>query len=332
MFGVCKHLDEEGLNSIKIDILSEEALKTSEIEGEFLDRNSIQSSIRRHFGLLADRSRVRPAEHGIAEMMTDIYDTWDAPTSHDMLWRWHNMICEGRRDIESIGNYRQYNEPMRVVSGSSHNPKVHFEAPQSSIILSEMDRFIDWFNKPTPSDHSISALIHAGIAHLYFVSIHPFEDGNGRIARAIAEKSMSRSLGHPTLISLSQSICKKRKDYYSALERNNKDIEITDWLKYFAETILAAQDHTFKLIEFIISKGKFLTRIQPKLNTRQLKVVLRMFEEVPDGFHGDLSAANYLSITGTSPATTTRDLRDMVEKGAIMRTGELKQTRYYLNM
>ncbi len=333
LFGVCKHLDEDGLNSIKVDIISEEALKTSEIEGEYLDRDSIQSSVRRHFKLQADRSRIRPAEHGIAEMMINLYDTWNETLSHNMLWRWYNMLCEGRHDIEQIGNYRQYKEPMRVVSGSIHNPKIHFEAPPSSVIRNEMNRFIDWFNiTSTNPVRSIPALTHAGIAHLYFVSIHPFEDGNGRIARALAGKSLSLAIGHPTLIALSQTISRKRKNYYAALEKNNKGIEITDWIIYFANIAIESQHRTMELIEFIIAKSKFLIRFKSILNPRQIKVITRMSREGPDGFRGGLSAANYLSITGTSSATATRDLKDLVDKGALKRTGELKTARYHLNL
>ncbi len=331
--GVCKHLDEDGLNTVRVEILSEEALRTSEIEGEHLNRESIQSSIRRHFGLQADRSRVRPAEHGVAEMMTDLYETWSEPLSHDTLQRWHARLCEGRRDIEHIGGYRAHEDPMRVVSGPVHAPKVHFEAPPSAAMPVEMDRFVDWFNTPSrPGSLSTPALAHAGIAHLYFVCIHPFEDGNGRVGRAIAEKSLAQAVAHPTLIALARTINERRQDYYDALARNNRGLEITDWLVYFARAVLDAQQWTLRLIEFVIAKGKFLVRHELYLNDRQRKVLLRMFEEGPGGFKGGLSAANYLSITKTSPATATRDLQDLVARGALTRTGQRKSTRYYLNL
>jgi len=171
----------------------------------------------------------------------------------------------------------------------------------------------------------------AGIAHLYFESIHPFEDGNGRIGRAISEKALAQALGQPSLIALAYAIERKRKDYYAALERNNKDrLAITDWLNYFARTVLEAQDITMRRTGFYIAKAKFYERFRDQLNPRQDKVIARMFREGIDGFTGGLSAENYISITGTSRATATRDLQDLVEKGALTRTGSLRHTRYWM--
>ena len=164
------------------------------------------------------------------------------------------------------------------------------------------------------------------------MSIHPFEDGNGRIGRLLAEKSLALCQGAPTLISLSQTIERNRKAYYDALERNNKSVEITNWLIYFGNTIIEAQSYSLGLIEFIIAKTKLYDRVRGKLNERQDKVIKRMFREGPAGFKGGLSAENYISITGASRATATRDLQDLVIKGALIRTGELKSTRYYLNL
>jgi Fic family protein len=178
----------------------------------------------------------------------------------------------------------------------------------------------------------LPALTRAGIAHLYFVSIHPFEDGNGRIGRAIAEKSLAQNLEHPTLIALAYTIERKRKDYYAALEHNNHDLEISDWLQYFACTVLAALDNTIKRVDFYIAKAKFFERLRDQFNGRQTKVIARMFREGIDGFKGGLSAENYISIAETSRATATRDLQDMVEKGALTRTGERRHTRYRLKV
>jgi len=196
-----------------------------------------------------------------------------------------------------------------------------------------MKRFIAWFNATAPGGKTpLPALTRAAIAHLYFVCIHPFEDGNGRIGRALAEKSLAQNLGQPSLIALAYTIERKRKDYYAALERNNKDLEITGWMKYFANTILEAQNNTIKRVDFYIAKAKFYEKFRGKLNQRQEKVVARMFREGIDGFKGGLSAENYISIANTSRATATRDLQDLVEKGALTRTGELRHTRYHLNM
>jgi len=178
----------------------------------------------------------------------------------------------------------------------------------------------------------LPALTRAGIAHLYFVSVHPFEDGNGRIGRAIAEKSLAQNLERPTLIALAHTIEAKRKAYYAALERNNHSLDITDWLVYFAQTVLDAQEYTIHCVEFLIEKSKLYDRLAGDLNERQQKVLARMFKEGLSGFKGGLSAENYIRITKTSASTATRDLQDLVAKGALRRTGELKQTRYHLNL
>ena len=167
---------------------------------------------------------------------------------------------------------------------------------------------------------------------MYFVSVHPYEDGNGRIARALSEKVLSQSVHHPTLISLSTPIQRSKNKYYDMLEKSNKHNEITAWLIYFAETILEAQAYTQRLINFLIEKAKLYDHCRDQLNKRQKKVLARVFREGVDGFEGGLSADNYISITGTSRATATRDLKELVEKGVFLRTGELKGTRYYLNI
>ena len=176
------------------------------------------------------------------------------------------------------------------------------------------------------------ALTRAAIAHLYFVCIHPFEDGNGRISRALAEKSLAQNLNQPTLISLVDTIERSKKHYYSTLERNNKDNEITDWIVYFAKTVLDAQANTRRRIEFIIEKTKLYDKIRGKINPRQEKVIARMFRAGVDGFKSGLSAENYIAITSSPRTTVTRDLNDLVAKGTLVKVGQLKHTRYYLNI
>ena len=159
-----------------------------------------------------------------------------------------------------------------------------------------------------------------------------FRDGNGRIGRAIAEKSLAQSVRQPSLIALAYTIERKRKNYYAALERSNKDTEVTGWLTYFANTVLEAQVNTIKRVDFYVAKARFYERLRGKLNERQEKAVARMFRAGLDGFKGGLSAQNYISITQAPRSTATRDLQDLVEKGALTRTGELRHTRYYLNL
>lgn len=327
--GAVKHLGSGDQEQLTVETISSEAVTTSEIEGEILDRASVQSSIRKQLGLDNDTRRVRPAEEGIAELMVDLYRSSAVPLSEAMIFGWHRMLVKGRSDLIDIGRYRTGDEPMQVVSGPVHAPKVHFEAPPSSWVPEEMERFIRWFNATAAdSAEPLPVLTRAGIAHLYFETIHPFEDGNGRIGRAISEKALAQALGHPTLTSLAATILIRRKAYYNALEDANKDNEITPWLSWFAGIALEAQTRTEARVEFLIDKTRLLDRRRGHLNERQEKALLRMLREGPEGFKGGLSAGNYATITGASPATATRDLADMVTKGALTRTGERRHARY----
>jgi len=331
--GTLAHIADEDKTLLTIDAMSEEALKTSEIEGEQLNRDSLQSSIRRNLGLAADSRKVKPAEQGIADMMTDLYRHFARPLTHKTLFNWHKLLMQGNHQVKDIGKYRTHTDPMQVVSGAMHKPKVHFEAPPSQTIPAEMERFLAWFNNTAPNGKNpLPALTRGGIAHLYFVCIHPFEDGNGRIGRTLIVKSLLQNLDQPLLIALSYTIQKHRKQYYEALEKNNKDNAITPWLLYFAKTVIEAQAYTQHLASFIVEKGKLYNRIKGQLNERQEKALARMFEEGPDSFPFGLNAEKYIGITGASRATATRDLQDMVDKGVFTRHGELKATRYHLNI
>jgi Fic family protein len=331
--GTFAHLGANDKDQLIIEALSTEALTTSEIEGEMLDRASVQSSIRQQLGLTADQRRVKPAERGIAEMTVHLYRSFDKSLTDAMLFDWHRMLMNGRRDIRNIGGYRTHKEPMQIVSGAVYEPKVHFEAPPSADVPREMKRFIKWFNQTAPDGASpLPALTRAGIAHLYFESIHPFEDGNGRVGRGIAEKALAQGLGHPPLTALAMTILAKRKAYYEALERGNTEIDLTDWLRWFAGVSIEAQRRTAALIEFLLDKTKLLDRLKGELNGRQEKALLRVLREGPEGFKGGLSAGNYVTITGASAPTATRDLADLVDKGAMLRSGERRHARYRANV
>ena len=333
LIGSVRHLGDGERAAVTIDIMTGEALKTSEIEGEILNRDSVQSSLRRQFGLETDHRRVPPAERGIADMTMALYRDAVHPLTEQQLHDWHRMLVHERRDIRAIGRYRDHHDPMQVVSGPLQKPKVHFEAPPSTAMAKEMAHFLDWFAATAPGGSGpLLALTRAGIAHLYFVSIHPFEDGNGRIARALAEKSLSQAIGQPSLIALSLTIQRNRSAYYEALEAANKHNEVTGWLTYFAQVIIDAQAHSLALIDFVVAKTKFHDRFRDRFNDRQSRVIARMFREGPDGFKGGLSAANYLTIADTSRATATRDLQELVAMGALTQTGALKSTRYYVNV
>lgn len=329
--GTAKHLAQEDREQLTVEAMSTEALTTSEIEGEILDRASVQSSIRKQLGLAADNRRARPAEQGIAETMVDLYRRFAEPISDEMLFAWHRMLFRGRRGLRDVGRYRTDEEPMQVVSGAIHAPRVHFEAPPSSAMPREMKGFVNWFNRTAPGGSEPQPnLTRAGIAHLYFVSIHPFEDGNGRIGRALAEKALAQGRQQPPLIALAAAILAQRKGYYAALEAANKSNEVTAWLRWFAAAAIEAQRRTIARVEFLIDKTRLLDRLRGQLNDRQEKALLRMLREGPEGFTGGLSGGKYAGITGASPATATRDLADMVAMGALTRVGERRHTRYHI--
>lgn len=332
VIGASKHLAADEQQALSIDMMSHEAVDTSAIEGERLDRDSVQSSIRRHFGMASHR-RSNPAEAGIADMMVDLYQHVSDPVSEAVLWNWHRMVMNGRTDIKDIGGYRRHDDPMQIVSGAVYAPKVHFEAPPSTAVPGDMARFILWLEQSGPKgDAPLPALTRAGIAHLWFESIHPFEDGDGRIGRAIIEKVLAQGLSTPVITGISGTLLKYRKAYYLALERGSLDLDVTDWLLWFAAKAIEAQKRTLAQVEFILHTSRLLDRLRGQINSRQEKALLRVLAAGPDGFVGGLSAANYMRITEAPSATATRDLAGLVEMAALMRTGERKATRYHLNM
>lgn len=329
--GTVRHLPDDERLPLVIELISTEALKTSEIEGEILDRDSVQSSLRLQFGLQSDARRARPAEQGIAEMLSDLYQRYEAQLTDETLFRWHGSLMQGRTDLRDLGSYRTHPDPMQVVSGPLHAPKVHFEAPPSASVPEEMHGFFQWFNATGPKGGMpLPAMTRAGLAHLYFETIHPFEDGNGRIGRAIAEKALAQGAGQASLTALSLMIHRRRKAYYEQLEAANKSLDVDVWLDWFADLVLAAQAHTLHGIEFLLANTRLWDRVRGQLNARQEKALMRLMRAGVDGFVGGLSAGKYRSLTGAPAATAGRDLGSLVEMGALRRTGQLKGTRYWL--
>ena len=333
ILGAVRHVGGDERDRLRIELLSEEAMRTSAIEGEVLDRLSVQSSLRRQFGLTPDSYPMKPREQGISEMTVDVYSAFGAPLEHQTLFLWHSMLLAHDQKLETVGGYRRHDDAMQIVSGRLDRPTIHFEAPPSSRVEGEMQTFVDWFNQTAPDGPSpLPALTRAGLGHLYFESIHPFEDGNGRLGRALAEKSLAQNIGQPSLIALSYTIERDRKTYYDQLEAHQKTLDVTAWLLWFGEIVLNAQQVTLTRVAFFIAKARFYDQFRDRLNDRQAKVIERMFREGPEGFKGGLSAENYIATAGTSRATTTRDLQDLVEMGALNRTGERRHTRYWLHL
>jgi len=333
-YGIMHSLPAAEQTQLAVELISDEALNTSEIEGEIFNRDSLQSSIMREFGLaeIIREARTTPGELGIAKMMKELYADYQHSLSHEMLFSWHDNLMLGNPKIKA-GKYRTYKEDMQVVSGRIDKPKIHFVAPPSSRILQEMNQFIDWFNRTAPGSKTpLQPLIRAGIAHFHFVTTHPFEDGNGRIGRALVTKVLSQSNKSPILTAVSCTINQDKKQYYKSLNAQNKSNEITPYLTYFSKAILESQRAMVEKLDFLIAKTKFFDAYKRNINDRQKKAILRIFQEGPKGFDGGLSAKNYIAITKAPKATATRDLTDLVKKGILIRTGKLKSTRYELNL
>lgn len=334
--GKLSHLAKNQQTEAMIHLMVEEAVKTSEIEGEYISRPDVRSSIKNKLGLNQEVIRVHDRRaQGVVELLFDVRNTFREPLTEEKLFDWHLMLLAGSADFNlRVGCWRSHKEPMQIVSGYEGKQVVYYEAPPSEHVPEEMEKFIRWFNETAPGQPQAIkfAPIRAAIAHLYFESIHPFEDGNGRIGRAIAEKALSQGFGYPVLLSLSQVIESEKKSYYAALNAASKSNEITAWLQYFVNVVLAAQSEIERQINFILKKAVFINTFKDKLNERELKVVQRMMEAGVKGFEGGMSAKKYMIITGTSKATATRDLHHLFEIEAFRQMGGGRSVRYELNL
>ncbi len=317
-----------------IELMVSEAIKTSEIEGEFLSREDVSSSVRKNLGILTyDIENVRDQRaKGIAKLMVDVRNSFREKLTEAMLADWHKLLMSGNTRINS-GTWRSGSSPMQVISGSIGREIVHFEAPPSHLVDKEMARFIDWYNISGLNGKNLmkNPLIRSSIVHLYFESIHPFEDGNGRIGRAISEKALAEDLGHPVLLSLSTTIQNNKGEYYNALKKAQRTNQINEWIDYFCRIIIESQKDAKNLIEFTLKKTRFFDHYQTKLNERQLKVLNRMMSEGPKGFKGGMTARKYISIAKTSKSTATRDLQNLAELGILLPSGGGRSVSYRLN-
>ncbi|MFD2286773.1 DUF4172 domain-containing protein [Pedobacter petrophilus] len=316
-----------------LELILSEAIKTSAIEGEFLSREDVMSSIKNNLGLNKTAEVVKDKKaSGIADLMIEVRNTFDKKIDGHTLHHWHKLLFAETLHI-NVAAWRKSSEPMRIISGGINKEQIHFEAPPSSIVAKEMDRFLSWFNHTMPngSKEIKDPVIRAGIAHLYFESIHPYEDGNGRIGRAIAEKVLSQTLGRPVMLSLSNTIERNKNAYYQALKNAQKSNEISKWLNYFVETVLNAQLDAKQMIDFTLKKIKVFNSIKEKINDRQIKVLQKMYSFGPGGFEGGMTAKKYISITETSKATATRDLQGLEKLGVLVAVGGGRSVNYHLN-
>ena len=299
--------------------LTEDVVKSSEIEGERLDVNQVRSSVARRLG--KDVGGLKAADRhveGVVEMMLDATRKYDEPLTVERLLAWHaSLFPTGRTGMRKlrVGAWRDDKTgPMQVVSGPIGRERVHFEAPAAKRLNREMRAFVDWFN----DDGDIDAVLKAGLAHLSFVTIHPFDDGNGRIARAIADLALARSEHSPQrFYSMSAQIREEREEYYNILERTQKGtLDVTPWMEWFLACLGRAIDSAQTTLSAVLQKARFWQTLRDvPINERQRVVLNRLL----DGFEGNLTTSKWSKIATCSADTALRDITDLVERGILVR-------------
>jgi Fic family protein len=313
----------------QLEALTEETIKSSEIEGEVFDRDSVRSSLASRLGV--PQAAVAPADRrtdGVVEMMLDATQKYDEPLTQERLFAWQaSLFPTGRSGVDKIrtGAWRDDADgPMQVVSGPVGRRRVHYEAPPAQRVAGEMQRFLEWFN----GAERIEGLLRAGVAHLWFVTVHPFEDGNGRIARAIADQALAQSEGSgQRFYSMSSQIRKERSDYYDALERTQKGgVDVTDWLLWFLGCFSRAIAGADAAGGDVLRKADFWQRHARVAFSERQKAVLNRYL---DGFEGKLTAKKWAALTKVSIPTAQRDINELVERGVLKRNaGGSKNTSY----
>jgi len=332
--GLIEGLERRDQTEMHLQLMVAEAIKTSEIEGEYLNRDDVISSVRNNLGLSAAPVTIgdKRAE-GVAELMIAVRNGYETRLSEAILFDWHSKLLGWDRRAK-VGCWRTHEEPMQVISGPVGKETVHFEAPPSERVPSEMKRFIRWFNATMPGEaiEIDKPPIRAALVHLYFESIHPFDDGNGRIGRAISEKTLSQGLGRPVVMSLSAAIEADRKSYYEELKLAQRKRDISAWVSFFLRLCVDAQVQAGEQIRFTLQKARLFDCFEDRMNERQIRVVRRMFEEGPDGCEGGMSARKDVSITKASKETATRDLQGWLAMGVFRSEGGVRSTRSALAM
>lgn len=302
-------------------VLTDDVLKTSEIEGEKLNPETVRSSIARRLGV--DIGALAPADHhvdGVVEMVLDATGEHARPLTRERLFGWHAALFPtGYSGLSRIRTARWRDDaagPMQVVSGPIGRRKIHFEAPPAQRLEEEMARLLEWFELSRDGD----PLIHAGLAHLWFVTLHPFDDGNGRIARAVGDMALARAEGSSQrFYSLSARIQREREDYYEMLERTQKGtMDVTPWLAWFLGCLLRAIEGAEASLSGVLARSRFWQQgATTAMNERQIKLVNRLL----DGFEGKLTSSKWAAIAKCSPDTALRDINDLVVRGVLKKSG-----------
>jgi len=331
LIGKMESLGFDLRNEALLDTLTLDVLKSTEIEGEFLNPDQVRSSIARRLGMeiVGSIDSDRNVD-GMVEMMIDATHNCFKPLTADRLFDWHAALFPmGRSGIFKItvANWRKdLSGPMQVVSGAAGKEKVHFQAPDADLIEAEMNRFLKWFNE----NDQIDLVIKAAVAHLWFVTIHPFQDGNGRITRALTDMLLAQSdKSTQRFYSMSAQIRIERKQYYEILEKTQKgELDITEWIKWFLSCLINALKSTDTLLTKVLLKGDFWNRhSKTMINERQKKLINKLL----DGFEGKLTSSKWATISKCSKDTAIRDINDLIYKDILQKeTAGGRSTNYEL--
>jgi Fic family protein len=328
-------------SDVALNSMADEVLTTAAIEGERLSLDAVRSSVMRRMGLTAS-GPVDRAVDGLVAVIHDAVTAAGVPLDEDRLCRWQSALFPGGTsglDRIAVGRYRDHDDPMQIISGLPGREVVHYQAPPSVDVPRHMAQFLAWFNDTAPGGAAtmprLDGLARAAIAHLWFESIHPFEDGNGRIGRALVDMAVTQYLSMPVrLFSLSRQLLERRSDYYDQLNAcQSGGMDVTSWVQWFVRQCAAAYAAASKTMDNAIVKRRFAEHHGiAGLPERQRKVLQRLLDDGDGGFLGGLNVEKYMKMTGTSKATATRDLSEMVKRGQLWTTGAGKALRYYVNV
>lgn len=340
MLGLASGLGMLDLAELQLSGWAQEAVATAQIEGEVLQINSVRASAARRLGLAHASAAARDARsEATLDVLQAAITQWDRPLTDDDLFAWHAALFPtGRSGLTRIeaGAWRTHAEPMQIVTPRLGKPDVvHYQAPPSADVAAHMRLLLEWFNVVS-TRHAIDGLVRAAVAHLWFEAVHPFEDGNGRIGRALAELALAQDMrSKQRLFSLSAQLALDRSGYYAQLQAatGHPGLDITPWVQWFTGKIEAAFDAATGQMQTAIARSRYWAHVNaghPGLSASQRKALARLLEAQPEGFAGGMSTEKYVNLTGASRATAYRELTQLAEYGLVERTGQGRATRYSL--